>query len=82
MRLPLLLIAVLVLTVYAQLVIKARALAHATLPADGSGKLDYLVAMFTDIGVFSGLGPRSSQGCAGCSRSSGSKSVTRIHSWL
>ena len=42
------------LTVYGQLIIKARSLAHATGVAS-SHKIDYLIAMFTDIGVLSGL---------------------------
>lgn len=49
----LMLLAVVVLTVYGQLMIKARALAHAA--EASSGKLLYLMAMFTDIGVLSGL---------------------------
>lgn len=52
--LPLLMVfAVLALTVYGQLMMKARALAHA-MPV-GAGKLQYLVSMFTDIGVISCL---------------------------
>ena len=47
------LLAVVLLTVYGQLVIKARAIAHAA--EASSGKLPYLVAMFTDVGVLSGL---------------------------
>jgi multidrug transporter EmrE-like cation transporter len=49
----LLLGAVLALTVYGQLIIKARALVHA--PASAQGYLHYLSAMFSDIGVWSGL---------------------------
>ncbi|MDB5416120.1 MAG: hypothetical protein JWR10_4455 [Rubritepida sp.] len=45
--------ATLALTVFGQLMLKWRALAHAA-PASGR-KLDYLVAMYTDIGVLSGL---------------------------
>jgi multidrug transporter EmrE-like cation transporter len=53
---PLMVFAVLVLTVYGQLMIKARALAH-TIPIEsGASKLNYLVAMFSDIGVLSSLG--------------------------
>lgn len=48
--------AVLVLTVYGQLMIKARALAHATPVDSGAGKLSYLIAMFSDIAVLSSLG--------------------------
>jgi drug/metabolite transporter (DMT)-like permease len=48
--------AVLALTVYGQLVIKACALAHATPIGDGANKLQYLISMFGDIGVLSGLG--------------------------
>jgi multidrug transporter EmrE-like cation transporter len=52
----LMIVAVLALTVYGQLMMKARALTHAT-PIDGSmGKLQYLIAMFGDIGVLSSLG--------------------------
>lgn len=47
--------AVLVLTVYGQLMIKARALAHATPVESGSGKLSYLITMVSDIGVLSGF---------------------------
>jgi multidrug transporter EmrE-like cation transporter len=51
----LLVFAVLTLTVYGQLIIKARAIAHAVPVSEGAGKLQYLFAMFTDIGVLSGL---------------------------
>ena len=44
----------LVLTVYAQLIVKARALVHAP-GAIGVRKLNYLWAMYTDIGVLSGF---------------------------
>jgi multidrug transporter EmrE-like cation transporter len=53
---PLMVFAVLVLTVYGQLMIKARALAHATPVEAGASKLGYLFAMFSDIGVLSSLG--------------------------
>jgi drug/metabolite transporter (DMT)-like permease len=46
---------VLACTVYAQLVVKARALVHAAQAAD-TGSLHYLYAMFTDIAVLSGFG--------------------------
>jgi multidrug transporter EmrE-like cation transporter len=49
-----LLFAVLVLTVYGQLVIKSRALVHATTNGT-AGRLHYLAAMFTDIWVLSAL---------------------------
>lgn len=49
----LLLLAVLLLTSYGQLIIKARAIVHAA--EVGGGKLHYLFAMFTDVGVLSGL---------------------------
>jgi multidrug transporter EmrE-like cation transporter len=52
---PILLFAVLAFTVYGQLVIKARALAHASDFATASSKLPYLVAMLTDIRVLSGF---------------------------
>lgn len=53
--LPLLMVfIVLALTVYGQLMMKARALAHAT-PVGDAAKLQYLVSMFTDIGVLSCL---------------------------
>jgi multidrug transporter EmrE-like cation transporter len=48
--------AVLALTVYGQLMIKARSLAHAAPVGDGAGKLQYLISMFGDIGVLSSLG--------------------------
>src|SRR5260370_10692603 len=53
--------AVLALTVYGQLMIKARSLAHAAPIGDGANKLQYLISMFGDIGVlrplFPALGP-------------------------
>jgi len=55
MRSFLLLFAVLALTVYGQLIIKARALAHSVDAANNAGKLHYLVLMFTDVGVLSGF---------------------------
>jgi hypothetical protein len=42
------------LTVYGQLIIKARSMAHAMRSVSGS-KLSYIVGMFTDLGVLSGL---------------------------
>jgi multidrug transporter EmrE-like cation transporter len=54
MRSAALLFAVLGFTVYGQLVIKARALVHAS-QSDNSGKLHYLVMMFMDIWVLSSL---------------------------
>jgi drug/metabolite transporter (DMT)-like permease len=45
----------LALTVYGQLILKARALSHASDKA-GGGKLQYLFAMYTDVGVLSALG--------------------------
>jgi drug/metabolite transporter (DMT)-like permease len=56
MRSTVLLFAVLALTVYGQLVIKARALAHASEAIGGPHRLHYLFAMFTDLWVLSGLG--------------------------
>lgn len=53
---PLLLFAVLALTVYGQLMIKARALVHASDALGGGSKIGYLLSMFGDIGVLSGLG--------------------------
>jgi drug/metabolite transporter (DMT)-like permease len=44
---------VLALTVYGQLVVKARALVHASGPA--LSKVGYLAAMFTDFHVLAGL---------------------------
>lgn len=55
MRSTFLLLVVLALTVYGQLVMKARALSYAADPIAGQGKLHYLLAMFTDIWVLSGL---------------------------
>jgi drug/metabolite transporter (DMT)-like permease len=52
MRSLILLSAVLGLTVYGQLVIKARALLHSAVDADG---LSYIFAMASDPGVLSGL---------------------------
>lgn len=56
MLVSLMVFAVLALTVYGQLMIKARALAHATPLESGAGKLGYLIAMFSDIAVLSSLG--------------------------
>lgn len=44
----------LVLTVYAQLIVKARSFLHAV-PHPGAGRLDYLIAMYTDPAVLSGF---------------------------
>jgi multidrug transporter EmrE-like cation transporter len=55
--LPMLMVfAVLALTVYGQLMMKARALAHAAPTGDGTGRLQYLISMFSDIGVLSSFG--------------------------
>jgi multidrug transporter EmrE-like cation transporter len=55
--LPILMVfAVLALTVYGQLMMKARALAHAAPAGEGTGRLQYLIAMFSDIGVLSSFG--------------------------
>jgi drug/metabolite transporter (DMT)-like permease len=54
-RSTILLCAVLTLTVYGQLVVKARALAHAKDLTGNSPQLDYLFAMFTDPWVLSGV---------------------------
>jgi multidrug transporter EmrE-like cation transporter len=56
MRSSLLLFAVLALTVYGQLMIKGRSIAHSTEAVGGGGKLHYLISMFTDIWVLSSLG--------------------------
>jgi multidrug transporter EmrE-like cation transporter len=53
MRSTLLLFAVLALTAYGQLILKARALAHTV--ATNSAKFDYLMAMCSDAWVLSGL---------------------------
>ncbi len=55
MRAFLLLFAVLALTVYGQLVIKARALAHSADAAIHGKSAAYLTAMVSDVGVLSGL---------------------------
>jgi multidrug transporter EmrE-like cation transporter len=55
MRPYLMIFAVLVLTAYGQLMIKARALVHASPPEVPASTMRYLFAMFTDIGVLSGL---------------------------
>ena len=55
MQSALLLFAVLALTVYGQLVIKARALLYAAKASATIGKLHYLTAMFTDVWVLSAL---------------------------
>jgi multidrug transporter EmrE-like cation transporter len=49
----LLVFAVLGFTVYGQLMMKARAIAHAGPATEASAKLQYLLAMFGDIGVLS-----------------------------
>ena len=56
MRSTFLLFAVLALTVYGQLMIKARALAHASEAVGSPDTLHYLLAMFTDFWVLSGFG--------------------------
>jgi drug/metabolite transporter (DMT)-like permease len=55
MRSTFLIFAVLALTVYGQLVIKARALMHAAETAALPSKLYYLLAMLTDYSVLSGF---------------------------
>jgi len=55
MRSAIFIFAVLALTLYAQLVVKARALAHAKQLVTASPQLNYLVAMFTDPWILSGL---------------------------
>ena len=45
--------AVLVFTVYGQLMMKARAIAHAVPGNEGASKLQYLISMLTDVGVIS-----------------------------
>lgn len=55
MRSTLLIFAVLALTVYGQLVIKARALAHATENTAMQSKFYYLLAMLMDFRVLSGF---------------------------
>jgi multidrug transporter EmrE-like cation transporter len=56
MRSHALLFAVLALTVYGQLIIKARALIHRSPLTDNVNYGRYLYEMFTDVGVLSGLG--------------------------
>lgn len=63
MRPAIWLLAVLGFTVYGQLVIKARALAHAGSAVAASERLHYLVAMFTDLWVLSGLAAAVLAGC-------------------
>jgi len=63
MRPAIWLLAVLGLTVYGQLVIKARAFAHAGGAAAASDRLHYLLAMFTDLWVLSGLAAAVLAGC-------------------
>lgn len=54
--LPLLMVfAVLALTVYGQLMMKARALTHAA-PVGEAGRLQYIVSMLSDVGVLSCFG--------------------------
>src|SRR5438046_2655056 len=55
MRSPLLIFAVLALTVYGQLMIKMRALVHTPTEMRDGGNWQYLMKMFSDIGVLSGL---------------------------
>jgi drug/metabolite transporter (DMT)-like permease len=47
--------AVLAFTVYGQLMMKARALVHATTAGNSPDRMHYLLAMFGDIGVLSGF---------------------------
>jgi multidrug transporter EmrE-like cation transporter len=55
MRSIVLIFAVLILTVYGQLILKARALTHAAETAALPNKLHYLIAMLTDFSVLSGF---------------------------
>jgi drug/metabolite transporter (DMT)-like permease len=55
MQSAILLFAVLAFTLYAQLVVKARALVHAKEIMAGLPQLNYLFAMFTDPWVLSGM---------------------------
>jgi drug/metabolite transporter (DMT)-like permease len=55
MRSFVLLLAVLSLTVYGQLIIKARALVHSADVAAHAKAFGYLIAMLSDVGVLSGL---------------------------
>lgn len=55
MRSAVFLAAVLAFTLYGQLVIKARALAHARDTIAASNRLHYLAAMLTDMWVLSGM---------------------------
>jgi drug/metabolite transporter (DMT)-like permease len=55
MRSAIFLAAVLAFTLYGQLVIKARALAHAPDTIGASDRLHYLAAMLTDLWVLSGM---------------------------
>jgi drug/metabolite transporter (DMT)-like permease len=55
MQSALLLFAVLALTVYGQLIIKARAITYAAKATGAIGKLHYLTAMFSDVWVLSAL---------------------------
>jgi drug/metabolite transporter (DMT)-like permease len=50
-----LLVAVLVFTVYSQLMVKSRAIIHSAGLGDTPNYLHYLFAMFTDLRVLSGL---------------------------
>jgi drug/metabolite transporter (DMT)-like permease len=54
-RATLLLLTVLALTVYGQLIIKARAIAHGADVAGSADRFSYFKAMFFDPGVLSGL---------------------------
>ncbi len=55
MRSTILLGSVLILTVYGQLIIKARAIAHTASATAVLDKLDYIKGMLSDVGVLSGL---------------------------
>jgi multidrug transporter EmrE-like cation transporter len=48
--------AVLAFTVYGQLMMKARAIAHAMPAGEGTSRLHYLYSMFMDVGVISAFG--------------------------
>jgi hypothetical protein len=77
----LLLVAVLLLSVYSQLMMKSRALVHSSGTDASADYLQYLVGMATDWRVLSAAGAAFLLASAGCSQSSASISGMHFHLW-
>jgi hypothetical protein len=77
----LMLVAVLILRVYSQLMMKSRALVHSSGMDASADYLQYLVGMATDWRVLSAAAPTFLLASAGCSQSSASISGMHVHLW-